>query len=206
MYPCSLVLLTVTFRYSAGTKLTGIIYVHDVSKPRVGGLVRNLRILWALCGETTLKNVAITTTMWERLTPEQGAAREKELGDKFFRAAIEKGAKLCRHYNTPDSARAVLREVLKNQPAVLKIQSELVDEGKSIGQTVAGAELKQEIRDAVKRYENETRVLEKEMGEAEKEKDEETRKELGVEKRMIREKIEKLWKDSAEMDVGFEEA
>lgn len=163
-------------------------------------------MLRSLCGEATLKNVAIVTNMWEQITPEQGALREKELGHNFFRAAIEKGARLCRHYDTPESAQAVLREILKNQPAVLKIQSELIDEGKQIGQTGAGEELKQEIRDAVKRYENVTRELEEEICEAKKEKDEEARRELEEEKRKMQEVIEKLWKESAEMDLRFEEA
>ena len=68
-----------------------------------------------LCGEKTLKNVILMTNMWGRASPRQEADREHQLRDKHFKAAIEKGAQMCRHTNTPESARAIVRKILKNQ-------------------------------------------------------------------------------------------
>ncbi|KAF9647079.1 hypothetical protein BDM02DRAFT_2812674 [Thelephora ganbajun] len=192
--------------YSAGAKLAGVIYAHRISDDKFGGLaVKNFRMFRELCGEKTLKNVILVTNMWGRVTSEQGADREQQLNDKYFKAATQKGAQLCRHYNSPESARAILRKILKNQPVTLKIQRELIDEGKDIGQTGAGAELNREIREVVERYQREIKELEESMRKAMDEKDEESREELEVEKRRMQEEMEELRKDSTEMESKFEE-
>ena len=159
-----------------------------------------------LCGEKTLKNVILMTNMWGQVTPQQGAAREQQLKEEHFKAAIEKGARMQRHNNTPESARAILREILKNQPTVLQIQRELIDEGKDIGETGAGAELNREIRELVENHQREMRELEENMRRAMEDKDEESREELEEEKKKMEEKMEKLQKDSAEMQHKFEQA
>jgi len=199
--------LTGIFRYSAGATLAGVIYVHRISDDKFGGLaVKNFRMFRELCGEKTLKNVVLMTNMWGRVTPQQGADREQQLKDRYFNAAIEKGAQIYRHHNTPESARVILRKILKNQPVVLKIQRELIDEGMDIGQTGAGVELNREIREVVEKYQRDVRELEENMLKAMEEKDEESREELEEEKRRMQEEMEKLRKDSAEMKSKFEEA
>ena len=194
------------YRYSAGAKLAGVIYVHRISDFKFGNLAaRKFRLFKELCGEKTLKNVILMTNMWGCVTPEQGDARERQLKNEHFKAAIEKGAQLRRHDNTVGSAQAILREILKNQPVVLRIQRELVDEGKDIEQTGAGAELNQGIREVVEKHQREIKELENEMRNT-LEKNEEYRKELEEEKRKMEEEIEKLRKDTEEMQSGFEQA
>ena len=159
-----------------------------------------------LCGEKTLKNVILMTNMWGQVTPQQGADRERQLEKKYFKAAIEKGAQLCRNYNTPESARAILRNILKNKPLALQIQRELIDEGKDIGQTGAGAELNREISEVVERYQAQIRELEENMLKVIEEKDEESREELEEEKRRMQEEVDQLRQDSEEMGSKFEQA
>jgi hypothetical protein len=73
-----------------------------------------------------------------------------------------------------------LRRFSKNKPVVLKIQRELIDEGKDIGETGAGAGVepgdpwkwKRSTRDEI-------RELEESMRRAEEEKDEESRSGIG---------------------------
>jgi len=195
------------FRYSAGVKLSGIIYVHRISDDRFGGLAaKNFRMFRQLCGGETLQNVMLMTNMWGRVTPQQGADREQQLRDKHFKAAIEKGAQLCRHTNTPESAQAILRKILKNKPLALQIQHELIDQGKDIGQTGAGAELNREICTVVARYQRGIKELEKDMQEATEEKDEESRDELEEERRRMQEEMEKLREELAKMKSEFEKA
>ena len=159
-----------------------------------------------LCGEKTLKNVVIMTNMWGRISPRQGADREQQLKDKYFKAAIEKGAQMCRHANTPESARAIVRKILlENQPLVLKIQHELITEGKDIGQTGVGAELNRETLEVVERYEREIRDLEA-VRKAMEEKHNGSREELEEEKKRMQEDMKRRLKDSAEMQSKFEEA
>ena len=207
MYLCSWVRLTKIVRYSAGVTLAGVIYVHRISDDRFGGVAaKNFRMFRKLCGEKTLKNVVLMTNMWGRVTPQQGADREQQLKDDYFKAAIEKGAQLCRHTNTLESARAVLRMILKNEPAVLEIQRELIDEHKDIEQTIAGEELNREICMAAVRYGSDIRGLEEEMKRAVEEGDEESREELGEEKRRLQRELEELQKVVKEMKSTFEEA
>ena len=188
-------------------KLAGVIYIHRISDDRFGGVAaKNFRMFRKLCGEKTLKNVVLMTNMWGRVTPQQGEDREQQLKDDYFKAAIEKGAQLCRHTNTLESARAVLRMILENQPGVLEIQRELIDEHKDISQTEAGEELNREICTTIARYWKDIRELEEEMKRAEEEGDEESREELREEKRRLEREIEKLWKLMEGMKSMFEEA
>ena len=195
------------FRYSTGAKLAGVVYVHKISDTRFGGLAaKNFRMFRELCGEKTLKNVVLMTTMWGEVTPSIGANRERQLHGTYFKAAIEKGAQLRRHDNTAESAREILRTILKNQPVVLKIQHELIDEHKDIGQTGAGAELNREMREVVEKCQNEIRELEESMRKAMEEKDEQAREELEEERRRLQGEMEELRKDSDEIRSKFEAA
>ena len=199
--------LTEILSYSAGVKLAGVIYIHKISDDRFGGLaVQNFRMFRELCGERTLKNVVLMTNMWGRVTPQQGRDREQQLKDNYFQAAIAKGAQLCRHNNTPESARAILRKILQNKPVALRIQRELIDEQKDIGQTRAGAELNREIYEIIEEHKKEIRGLEETMRKAIEEKDEETQQELDEERRKMQEVVMKLQKESKEMVSRFEES
>lgn len=194
-------------RYSAGAKLAGVIYVHRISDDKFGGVaLKNFRMFRELCGERTLKNVILMTNMWGRVTRQQGADREQQLRDEHFKPAIDKGAQICRHNNTAESARAILRIILKNRPLVLKIQRELIDERKDIGQTGAGEELNREVHELVEKHRREMKELEESMRKAMEEKDEESREELEEEKKRMEEKMEKLQRDTAEMQSKFERA
>ena len=204
---CPLVRLTEILRYSAGVKLAGVIYVHRISDDRFGGLAaKNFRMFRELCGEKTLKNVALMTNMWGRVTPEQGADRERQLKDKHFKAAINKGAQLCRYTDTPESARTILRTILKNQPVVLKIQHELIDEQKGIERTGAGQELTREICNALVKYRSNIEELRRAIREVAEDGDEDSREELEEEKIGLEAEAERLRKDLDGMRSKFEEA
>ena len=114
-----------------------------------------------LCGDKTLKNVVLVTNMWGRVTQSLGVGREKQLQSKHFKSAIDKGARLLRYEDTPESAQEILRTILHNEPVVLKIQRELVDDRKEVGQTGAGAELSKEMRKMMESHIKEIKQLEK---------------------------------------------
>ena len=154
--------LTNAFRYSAGKKLTGIVYIHRISDDKFGGSVaKNFQVFRELCGDKTLKNVVLVTNMWGRVTPSLGVGREKQLQSKHFKSAIDKGARLLRYDDTPESAQEILRTILHNEPEVLKIQRELVEDRKEVGQTGAGAELSKEMRKMMESHIKEIKQLEK---------------------------------------------
>ena len=106
-----------TFRCRHGEKshLAGLIYVHRIDDARVGGTSqRNLRMFRKLCGTDSLKNVVIVTTMWDKVTPEEGLQREQELmaSDYLFKRLLNGGAIMMRHYRTPESANKVISHLL----------------------------------------------------------------------------------------------
>ncbi|KAJ6513035.1 P-loop containing nucleoside triphosphate hydrolase protein [Mycena sanguinolenta] len=152
--------------YASGKKLAGVIYMHRISDVRMGGIsTRNFKVFRQLCGESTLRNVVVVTNMWSQVAPDVGEAREAELAsdERFFRPVLEKGARMLRNYNNVPSAQAILRYLIGNQPVVLRIQRELVDEKKNIGQTAAGEELTRELNAQIQRHKAEMAKLQQDL-------------------------------------------
>jgi hypothetical protein len=142
--------------------------MHRISDMRMGGIsTRTIRMFRKLCGDDALKNVVIVTSMWGDSESERevGAAREAELAsdEEFFKLALDKGARLLRHYNNASSAQAILRSVIINQPRVLQIQDELVTQKKDLSRTAAGEELNREIGEQIKQHKEAMVKLQEEL-------------------------------------------
>lgn len=129
----------------------------------MGGASRkNFDMFRKLCGDNTLKNVVITTTMWAQVDPATGDMREQRLQteDKFFKPAIDGGAKMVRHDNTPESARKIVWDIVQhNSPEVLCIQKELVDEHLNITATSVVRELDRNLAELRERHDREIQEL-----------------------------------------------
>jgi len=193
-------------RYENGSKLAGIIYIHRISDERFTGIsVRNFKMFRKLCGESTLKNVVIVTNMWGKVEQDVGESRERELAGIYFKPALDKQAQLVRHHNTIKSSHDIIRRIMKNDPAPLQIQQELVDEGKDIKDTAAGEAVNEELNALIRRHAAEMNALREEMRQALKEKDEETRKELEEETRRIKEQMDKMRVDAETMASKYHE-
>ena len=193
-------------RYEHGYKLSGVIYIHRISDIRFTGIAgRNFKMFRELCGDSTLKNVILVTNMWEGVPLDVGEAREEELATNFFKPVLDKGAQLTRHHNTAQSAHDIIRRIIRNRPTALKIQRELVDEGKNITDTAAGEAINKELNEYIRRHKAEMEALQKEMMQALKDKDEETRQELEEETRKLQAQIDKAKMDSESMASRYEE-
>ena len=125
-------------------QLSGLIYLHDISGARMtGSILTNLRMFRKLCGDDNLRNVILATTKWE-ITPQSDAIlRERELcsDQGFWGLMIKYGSMVRRFANTEASARSLVQELLNtgSDRFTPKIQREVVEEGKSLWQTDAGA-------------------------------------------------------------------
>jgi hypothetical protein len=193
-------------RYKDGAKLAGIVYVHRISDERFTGIsVRNFRMFRQLCGESTLKNVILVTNMWGKVEQGVGEAREQELAGVYFKPALDGGAQLVRHHNTTQSSHDIIRRIMKNHPAPLRIQRELVDEGKDIKDTAAGETINGELNRLIKRHEEEMKALREETAQAIRERDEQTRRELAEESRKIKEQMDKMRMESETMTLKYNE-
>ena len=178
-------------RYEQKIKLAGVLYFHRISDVRMSGTpVKNFKMFRKLCGESALRNVVIVTNMWGGVDHQVGERREAELKgkDKFFKPVLEKHAQMTRHEDTIESAQRILRLVLHNHPLPLRIQVELVDEGKELHETSAGEELNQELSAQIRKHKKDMRALEEQMQQAMRDKDEEIRMEL-------EEETKKMWDD-----------
>ena len=156
-----------------------------------------------LCGDSTLKNVILVTNMWGEVSKEVGEAREEQLTTNFFKPVLDKSAQLARHQNTVQSAHDIIRRIMRNQPLVLQIQRELVDEHKDIVDTAAGEAVNKELNAQIRRHQAELKALQEDTVKALKEKDDETRKELEEETRKLQEQMNKIKMDSEGMASNY---
>ncbi|OCH89840.1 hypothetical protein OBBRIDRAFT_640358 [Obba rivulosa] len=168
-------------QYQQGRKLTGVIYMHRITDPRVGGVARrNFTMFNMLCGPTFLPNVVLVTTRWSEVERSIGIAREGELNDKdiFFRPVLEGGAQYMRHDDDLHSAQEIMHRFIGLKPRSLLIQKEMFQHHKEVAETSAGKELQKEIAEQMEKQNEEMRHLQQEMQEALQEHDEEKRKDI----------------------------
>jgi hypothetical protein len=103
-----------------GQLLTGIIYLHPITKTRVeGSTLRALTIMKKLCGDDNLKNIILVTTFWNEVTDEVAVKREKELisTDNLWKQMIDQGSRVERMSRDYTKFKPVLVEI-KKRPAL----------------------------------------------------------------------------------------
>jgi hypothetical protein len=133
--------------YRDGVKISGIVYLHRISAPRMeGSALRNLRIFRKPCGDEFMENVVLGTTFWDVVDEETGAAREDELlqTDGFFKDMNERGCDVVRISDDRNTCLELLSRFAAKPPTVMRIQQELF-EGKSLAETAAASAVSQEL-------------------------------------------------------------
>ncbi|KAL4062287.1 hypothetical protein V8B97DRAFT_354517 [Scleroderma yunnanense] len=191
-----MIAMFLTTQHREGTfHLSGFIYLHRISDTRVGGTSkRNIRIFQKLCGQDSLKNVVIVTTMWDKVTQEEGLRREQELmfSDNLFKPILDGGAILMRHDGTQQSAHDVIKHLFKLESTVPQIVRELVIEKRNLLDTEAGMELQKEVRDVLQKHQRDLQRLEDEIREAIQQRDKRTEIEAVLDRRKVEGDIAKL--------------
>ncbi|KAG9311529.1 P-loop containing nucleoside triphosphate hydrolase protein [Chiua virens] len=186
-----------------GIKLNGVVYMHRISDPRVGGASRkNLRLFRSLCGDKNLGNVRIVTTNWSRVSEEEGDRREADLKSNAFKALLDCGAQMRRHANTVESARKIMSELVPLPAMTMQIQEEL-REGKKLSETAAGKVVMEEMADAQKKHERELADLKKEMEVAAEAKDHALRLELEEERQVLEDRMARANADRKRLDIAL---
>ncbi|CUS15775.1 unnamed protein product [Tuber aestivum] len=147
--------------------LSGIIYFHRIADPRMeGSNMKNLKMFRELCGEKNFNNVVLLTTMWDKVSEEDGQKREDELKSRagFWGNLISRGAQVKRHRG-PDfttSARDIAQPLIEKDTIVLKLQDEL-DRNSSLSDTSAGRYLTGEIEAIKRQHQGELEALKAEL-------------------------------------------
>ncbi|KAF2841274.1 hypothetical protein M501DRAFT_929658 [Patellaria atrata CBS 101060] len=145
--------------------LSGIIYLHRITDNRyTGSSIKNLKMFRKLCGDDNLSSVILATTHWDVVENSLGNARETELSAPGgpWASMIARGSSIMRHTNTNESALAVIRGIMKRSPIVLKIQSEMSVENKSLMETDAGESINEELLRMQKKHQEELELLKEE--------------------------------------------
>ncbi|KAI0443047.1 hypothetical protein F4803DRAFT_550466 [Xylaria telfairii] len=162
--------------------LHGIIYLHQISDIRMhGSAKRNLLTFKELCGEKALGKVILATTMWDRVTEEEGARREKELQERpeFWGWMLSKGSSYYRLDATAGSKRRIVRLLADHdKPIATDIQKQLVDERRTLDETSAGREVQSELVREREKWEREREEIKRQVEEAIKQNDQEAREAL----------------------------
>ena len=134
--------------YKSNRLLNGILYLHRIDAPRFGGSsTRSLRMLKEICGQDAYKNIVLATTFWDQVGEADGAARERELleEDTFWKRLVAEGAKPIRMPRDKEAGKRLLEDMGAKATAVLKIQKEMVEEGRSFENTTAATEIDQAL-------------------------------------------------------------
>ena len=137
-------------RYYRRHQVHGIIYMIDITKPRMTGRsLVHLSIFRALCGEDYYANVVLGTTHWDELKDEAtGEGREHGLKtvDQYWGSLCRRGSEVRRitRGNRDTASEAdmlIIRDIANHyQPKLLRVQEEM-DSGLDTSQTSTILEL-----------------------------------------------------------------
>jgi hypothetical protein len=190
--------------YTKKTQLAGIIYLHRISDPRMGGsALRNLRMFRQLCGTDNLSSVILATTHWSnkdglRVSKEVGQARTKGLMEThdFWDSMVDRGSKVVKHDGSKESALNIVTNLIDRQIRVtLDISKQLIDQGLSLFDTDAGKALQTELIAERKKFEQKLLILKEDMEDAMKEKDVKWQKYIQADKAKYEADIKKTYSE-----------
>ncbi|KIX99691.1 uncharacterized protein Z520_04326 [Fonsecaea multimorphosa CBS 102226] len=162
--------------YEKGIKLTGIVYLHGIHLPRLGGTARtNIHLFRKLCGDESMSSVALATTHWGSVESDriQQRQRHKELieTNDFWKEMIANGAKDFKHDQGSLSALRIVRYLLEQRPPggmALTVQEEMAG-GMTLDQTGVGRIMEEKI-DAIRvNYERQIKALKRDLDETRQE-------------------------------------
>lgn len=112
--------------YGTGARLGGVIYLHDISQPRIlHSYGKFFELFSSLSEEEIVGSIVLATTKWSEVkSKEMGLAREKALQSKFWAAEmIRQGAQPHRFNDSSDSAWELVRNLLREERVLEMVHS-----------------------------------------------------------------------------------
>ena len=202
--------------YKANIQLTGILYLHRVTEPRMAGTAfNNLRMFKKLCGENFYPRVSLCTTFWDTVHRKDAERREAELieTDEFWGRMFERGSKVYRHSGDRNSAIDILKSIIRhrkdekerNAPSYVRVQREMAEENKTLDETSAGQEVNAKILEERKKFENELKEAKEDMRVAVEENDRKAAEAIRKHKEMIEIRLKKGYEDQQKLNVRLED-
>lgn len=167
--------------YAQNVLLSGIIYLHRITDPRMtGSATKNLEIFKRLCGKEAFPQVALVTTRWDEATSDEEAktqAQERETqlvrSPNYWAPIVQCNARVMRYFGNAESAWRVVDSLISpNQRVPLAVQREMIDENLPLNETSVGKFVSEKYDELRRRYEQELREVKESAEEALKAKDE----------------------------------
>lgn len=114
--------------------------MHRITDNKMSGSARRyFEMFQHLCGEQSMSNIVLLTTMWNQLNNNVvGLKRERELREQYWNVMESKGSTIRQFDGKPAAAKALVCRLARKPDIVLDIQTELVDQGKRLEETTAG--------------------------------------------------------------------
>ncbi|KAG0013603.1 hypothetical protein BGZ80_010967 [Entomortierella chlamydospora] len=141
--------------YKAGYRISGIIYLHNITDTRMrGSSLKNMQMFAKLCGEKSYRNVVLLTGRWDTIDQADAVEKENDLKKKIWKEYLDAGCQLDRYWDKNDLVR-IFKTILQKPPVVLDIQREMAVEGKALDKTAAGEQVNIELSDLKKKFESE---------------------------------------------------
>jgi type I site-specific restriction-modification system R (restriction) subunit len=194
--------------YKNKIKLSGVIYLHRITDPRMGGSqMRNLSMFKKLCGPECFPAVTLVTTFWGVADLRKAADREQELISKeeYWGFMAKRGSSVVRHAGDEESALDIIDDIVKRQmTVVLDIQDKMVNKGLDLDETPAGRSLNKELIEQREKDKKEMERLEEDMRQAIIDKDEELIRVTAHLQDQFQEKIEKGDKNIRDLQASLE--
>lgn len=106
--------------------------------------------------------VKLATTMWEKVSEEEGAHRQEQLKKEYWKDMIDQGSTVHRISNDPQDAIKLVKSFLGGTTTVLQLQDEL-RRGRTLGQTEAGAAIQEDIEKLRLQYAKDLQEAKEEM-------------------------------------------
>ncbi|KAG6847834.1 hypothetical protein H0H93_005620 [Arthromyces matolae] len=133
--------------YSANMCLAGVVYLHDITAPRMlGSAKNNLVMLQKVIGTEATQNILFITTKWSRVDENMGVHREEQLRDRHWKDILDLKADMRRFTDSHESGRAIIQHIIDKADEssaidFVAIQNELVEVKKTLPHTEAGQTL-----------------------------------------------------------------
>ncbi|KAF8055868.1 P-loop containing nucleoside triphosphate hydrolase protein [Lyophyllum atratum] len=140
--------------HAAKMKLAGVIYFHRINDNRMARTAReNLDVFGVLCGQKASKKIILTTTMWNKVSKEEGERSEAQMREEFWNEMLALGSRMFRlqdvDYSAPEIVEFILgTDILDVEP--LHIQRQMVDDCTEFKDTDAALLLSSRHRDTSK--------------------------------------------------------
>lgn len=144
--------------------VTGVLFLRPIHDVRVNRLEKDLMAMFKdLCGEDCLDHIVLVTTRW---TPEltiDGGARESNVmtDPECFGADGEKKVQVRRlnEKYSSEEAQLLVKSCAGLSPVTFQIQREVIDEGKTLGETQAGMRIGADLEERLSGLEEKARKV-----------------------------------------------